>query len=66
MNKDFTKEADTPDIAAAWSRMTYKEKNRVLFERQKRLLEMFLARGAIDQAQYEKSMNDLTTKFKEF
>ena len=38
------------------------EKNRLLFLRQKRLLDMFLERNAISKAQYEKSLHDLTSK----
>ena len=35
----------------AWEALSYKEKNRVLFERQKKTLEEFLERGAISKAQ---------------
>ncbi len=45
-----------------WDSMTYEEKNRQLYLRQKRLLASFLARGAITKAQYEKSLRDLTAK----
>ena len=61
MTTSFTEE---PQALAAWSRMTYKQKNKALFEQQKRLLDMFLTQGAIDQAQYDKSLHDLTAKFK--
>ena len=60
MNADFTEE---PQALAAWSRLSYAEKNKALFERQKRLLELFLSKHAIDRAQYEKSLADLTAKF---
>ena len=45
-----------------WSSLSYDEKNRELYIRQKRMLEQFLTRGAISQEQYEKSLNDLTAK----
>ena len=45
-----------------WSSLTYEEKNRLLFLRQKKTLDMFLERGAISQAQHDKSLNDLIEK----
>ena len=51
----------TTDIKdPAWASLSYAEKNRELFERRKRLLGMFLERGAISKEQYEKSLHDLT------
>ena len=47
---------------AAWNRMTYDEKNRALYERQKKLLDLFLEKNAISRQQYEKSLHDLTEK----
>ncbi len=47
---------------ADWSSLTYEEKNRVLFLRQKRTLDEFLERGAITREQYEKSLSALTEK----
>lgn len=38
------------------------EKNRRLYERQKDLLDTFLARGAISKQQHNKSLRDLTEK----
>ena len=38
------------------------EKKRRLYETQKRTLDLFLERGAISKAQYEKSLGDLTEK----
>ena len=38
-----------------WSFLSYEEKNRQLFLRQKKTLDMFLERGAISQAQHDKS-----------
>ena len=45
-----------------WYSLTYEEKNRVLFLRQKKTLDMFLERGAISQAQHDKSLHDLIEK----
>ena len=43
-------------------RLSPEEKKKILYERQKRLLDQFLEHGAISQAQYEKSLGDLTEK----
>ena len=45
-----------------WSLLTYEEKNKVLFLRQKETLDSFLERGAISQAQHNKSLHDLIEK----
>ena len=45
-----------------WSLLTYEEKNKLLFLRQKKTLDMFLERGAISQAQHDKSLHDLIEK----
>ena len=45
-----------------WSSLTYEKKNRLLFLRQKKTLDMFLERGAISQAQHDKSLHDLIEK----
>ena len=42
--------------------MTAEEKKRDLYLRQKQLLDTFLEHGAISQAQYDKSLGDLTVK----
>ena len=42
--------------------LTQEEKKRRLFERQRTLLDTFLANGAITRAQYEKSLGDLILK----
>ena len=47
---------------AEWSSLTHEEKNRLLFLRQKKTLDMFLERGAISQAQHDKSLHDLIAK----
>ena len=55
----------TTDIKdPAWDSLSYAEKNRVLYERQKETLEAFLERGAISKQQYEKSLHNLTEKMK--
>lgn len=48
-----------------WSEMTYREKNHQLFLRQKDLLDTFLKKKAISQAQYDKSLHDLKEKMGE-
>lgn len=45
-----------------WSELTYEEKNHQLYLEQKKLLEMFLKRGAISRAQFDKSLHDFTEK----
>ena len=45
-----------------WLSLSYEEKNRLLFQRQKKTLNMFLERGAISQAQHDKSLHDLIQK----
>jgi hypothetical protein len=45
-----------------WSSLSHDEKNRQLFLRQKKTLDMFLERGAISQAQHDKSLHDLIEK----
>lgn len=45
-----------------WRSLSYEDKNRVLYLRQKRTLDLFLERGAISQAQHDRSLHDLTVK----
>jgi len=45
-----------------WDSLSPSEKKRQLYENQKRLLDEFLAHGAISRAQYDKSLGDLTEK----
>ena len=45
-----------------WGALTYDEKNRRLFLRQKSMLDMFLERGAISREQHDKSLHDLSEK----
>lgn len=42
--------------------LSYAEKNRLLYHEQKKTLDLFLERGAISKAQYDKSLHDLTEK----
>ena len=44
------------------ARMTTEEKKRILFLNQKKTLDTFLEKGAITQAQYNKSLGDLREK----
>lgn len=47
---------------ASWQGLSPEEKKLRLFWEQKDTLEQFLARGAISQAQYNKSLHDLQVK----
>ena len=46
----------------AWNGMSYELKNRALYLQQKQTLDLFLERGAISQAQHDKSLHDLTVR----
>ena len=48
-----------------WSTLSYEEKTHQLYLKQKELLDQFLERGAITQAQHDKSLHDLTVKMGE-
>lgn len=48
--------------AAEWAALSGEEKKKQLYLRQKQILDMFLERNAISQAQYDKSLGDLTVK----
>lgn len=48
-----------------WSDLSYEEKNHQLYLKQKALLDLFLERGAITQAQHDKSLHNLTVKMGE-
>lgn len=50
------------DELAEWEKLTPEEKKKQLYLKQKRTLDTFLERGAITQAQYDKSFGDLTEK----
>ena len=56
---------DTVIDTQEWEKLTYKEKNHQLFLREKALLDGFLERGAISQAQHDKSLHDLIEKMGE-
>lgn len=53
---------ETDITNTAWSLLSYEEKNELLFQRQKGILDMFLDRGAISKAQHDKSLKDLIEK----
>lgn len=42
-----------------WASLSEEEKKKQLFLKQKNTLDIFLERGAISHAQYDKSLNDL-------
>lgn len=48
--------------AINWDQLTAEEKKVQLFLNQKQTLDLFLERGAISQAQYDKSLGDLREK----
>ena len=48
--------------AINWEQLTAEEKKVQLFLNQKQTLDLFLERGAISQAQYDKSLGDLREK----
>ena len=52
--------SNTPDTE--WEALPPEDKKKQLFLTQKQTLELFLERGAISQAQFDKSFNDLKTK----
>ena len=45
-----------------WDSLSYVEKNHQLYLKQKALLDQFLEKGAISQAQHDKSLHDLIEK----
>ncbi len=55
----------TTDNDNLWETMTHEQKNHQLYLKQKSMLDMFLAHGAISQAQHDKSLHDLTEKMRE-
>lgn len=48
-----------------WLSLTHEKKNHQLFLKQRALLDQFLEKGAISQAQYDKSLHDLIEKMGE-
>ncbi|MBQ2062875.1 MAG: hypothetical protein II458_09440 [Oscillospiraceae bacterium] len=53
---------DLNETKNAWETLSHDEKNHELFLKQKETLDLFLERGAISRAQYEKSLHDLKVK----
>ena len=49
----------------AWDAMSHEERKHQLYLKQKQMLDMFLERGAISQAQHDKSLHDLTVNMGE-
>ncbi len=45
-----------------WEKLSPEQKKRQLYLEQKKTLETFLEHGAISQAQFDKSLGDLTEK----
>lgn len=60
MGKEIIMDVNTENDA--WASLSYVEKNRQLFLRQKETLEMFLERGAISQDQYNTSLHEMEKK----
>ena len=54
----------TTENDTVWDSLSYEEKNKLLYERQKMMLAEFQEKGAISKAQYDKSLHDLTEKFR--
>ena len=61
----MTRSMDVAIESLAWEKLTYEEKNHLLFLREKALLAEFLEHGAISQAQHDKSLHDLIEKMGE-
>jgi hypothetical protein len=53
------------DRTESWNGLTHEQKNHELFLREKEMLDLFLAHGAISRAQHDKSLHDLTEKMGE-
>lgn len=49
----------------AWETLSREEKKHALYLQQKHTLALFLERGAISRAQFEKSLRDMTEKMGE-
>ena len=50
------------ELSEEYKGLSKEEQKRRLFENQKDVLDKFLERGAISQAQYDKSLGDLKAK----
>ena len=57
--------ADSMEYNLEWDKFTYEQKKHLLYLKQRDLLDRFLKQGNISQAQYEKSLHDLTEKMGE-
>ena len=53
------------DDKELWNGLTHEQKNHTLYLREKEMLDLFLAHGAITRAQHDKSLHDLTEKMGE-
>ena len=53
------------DRTESWNGLTHEQKSHELFLREKEMLDLFLAHGAITRAQHDKSLHDLTEKMGE-
>lgn len=53
---------DNNDNDTGWASLSHEEKNHQLFLTQKAILDQFLSKGAISQAQHDKSLRDLMEK----
>ena len=53
------------DDKELWNGLTHEQKNHALYLREKEMLDLFLAHGAITRAQHDKSLHDLTEKMGE-
>ncbi len=61
----YAMENDRITTDTRWDSLSHAEKNHLLFLKQKSMLAMFLDRGAITQAQHDKSLHDLKVKMGE-
>jgi len=50
------------NINSSGTTPSHEEKNHFLYLKQKAMLDTFLAKGAITQAEHDKSLHDLTAK----
>ena len=53
------------DRTESWNGLTHEQKNHARYLREKEMLDLFLAHGAITRAQHDKSLHDLTEKMGE-
>ena len=60
--KHFMKNDHVNETSTEWDSLSYEKKNELLLLRQREILDMFLARGAISKEQYDKSLHDLIEK----